>query len=104
MPMTQPRRYAVNVRSQTGMDADIVGKPLVVCILRNVNEMVSQFLSVTPVAIVHVVADLIEVWWIDDEGQRAQLQDRVDLVRIITGLGGGHGIGPHPPPKVVIIG
>ena len=61
MVMTQPRRYAVNVLCQTGMDADIVGKPLVVRISRNENEMVSQFPSVTPVAAVHVVTDLIEV-------------------------------------------
>ena len=100
MVMTQPRHYAVTVLSQTGLDAAIVGKPLVIRLSRNENEMTSQLPSVTPVAAVHEVADILEVWWVDDEGERAQLQERVDLVRSVTGQGGGLGISPQPPPQV----
>ena len=100
MAMTQPRHYAINVLSQTGNDDEIVGKPLIVRISRNENEMVSQSPLVIPVAAVHAVSDIVEVWWISEEAEQATLQERVDLVCSVTGGGRGLGIAPQPAPQV----
>ena len=100
MMTTQPRRYALQVLTQTGVQDDIVGKPVMIRIARNEGDMTSQLPTVIPIAAVEVISDPVGVWWIQDEGEQGQLTERVDLLRSVSGLGSGLGTGPKPLPEV----
>ena len=102
--MTQPRHYAVSIIAQTGMDEGIVGKSLVVRIARNEKEMVSQYPSVIPVAGISIVSDVLEVWWAPEDAQQIWLQERMELVRSVSGFGSGSSVAVIPPLQVKIFG
>ena len=104
MMTTQPRHYALHVLTQTGVQDESVGKPVMIRIARNEGDMTSQLPTVMPIASVEVISDVVGVWRVHDEGEQGQLTERVDLLRSISGLGSGLGPGPMPLPEVTFKG
>ena len=97
---TQPRHFALNIIAQIGIDDAMIGKSLVIRTARNEKEMVSQYPSTIPVAAVAIVEDVLEVWWAPEPDAQIALQERVELVRKISGLGNGVSEGAGPLPEV----
>ena len=102
--MTQPRHYAVSMIAQTGMDDGLVGGTHVIRLARNEKEMVTQFPSVIPVAAIHLVTDIVEVWWATETDAQISLQERMELVRSVSGLGSGSSMAALPAFQVNFVG
>ena len=100
MATTQPRHYAVSVISEIGIDVGLVGGTHVIRVARNDKEMISQFPSVIPVAAIHIVTDVLEVWWAPEDDAQIALQERMELVRSVSGFGSRGSVAAGPPAQV----